>query len=185
MAQLLTIAVSALLAGLMVGLLVRKGYSARLSKVSLPFVDWQVSNFSQLSAVQFFTHLSVGFIGPELEFDNDDQILADRAPILLIHVGWNLVSGAFIRRFNAYPSDDRVEAAAGVIGGQNVEFLKMYRDIHAQAIRHAGAVTREFAANYLLRAPSLATRIEGIERMNSGRLIRSLLLDASETVRKN
>jgi hypothetical protein len=82
--------------------------------------------------------------------------------------------------FNAYPDDEHINAAASLIGGQNVEFIKMYRDIHIAAIRHSSAVNREFASDYLIRAPSLAERIQGGKYWVSDPVLETYLSSAAQ-----
>lgn len=141
------------------GLLVWRGYSVRATKLSLPFVEADLARFDALSAVTFFNEVSVSVIRPSNR--EEAAAVAGAAPLLLIHTGWSLVCEAFVRRFQAYPDDEHIMGAAAAIGGQNVEFLRMYRDIHVNAVRYAPQVRAEFAANYLVRAPSLAERIDG------------------------
>jgi hypothetical protein len=180
--QLAITAISALIVGLMLGFLIWRGYTIRPTKVSFPFVDIQLTRFDGLSPVQFFNNLSIAYINPAPQYDPQAEVAAENTPIVLIHAGWTIVCNAFIRRFQAYPNDDRIEAAASQIGGQNVEFLKMYRDIHVAAIRHADAISRTFASNYLLRAPSLAHRITNEPQENGDQFLRGLLADAYRTI---
>ena len=154
-------AISALLGAAVVGVLLLRGHSVRPSKVSLPFLEMSISRFDGLSAVKRFVNISAAVLSPRVAVQREATTAALATPVVFIHTGWNIVCEAFVRRFGYYPDDDRIHGAAAVIGGQNVEFVKMYRDIHAAAIRHAETVAADFAANYLARAPSLAERIEG------------------------
>lgn len=181
--QLAIAIVPALMAGLLLGLLMRRGYSPKFTKLSLPFLELQLDRFEKLSLVEMFVAVSMAYISPAFEGIDDAAIVVDRTPIILVHAGWDIVCEAFVGRFQAYPNDDRIDAVAGEIGGQNAEFLKMYRQIHAHAIRHSHAVTREFASNYLIRAPSLAERIKGSRSVRQDSFRRALLANAAKTIR--
>lgn len=176
---------SALVAGLALGLFLRRGYTATPTKLTLPFVNVELAKFDALSPVKFFRAVSIVSIEPAVS--PDDYMKAEQTarntPIVLIHAGWTIVCESFVRRFEAYPTDERIEAAVARIGGQNAEFIKMYRDIHTSAIRHADKVDRKFAANYLARAPALAERIGGQLQANQNPLITGLLMGASETLK--
>ena len=182
-AQLATIGISALVGGLLVALLVAWRYSFRLTKLSLPFLDMEVSSFDNLSPVLFFSQFTMMVLRRDPDAVRESDAAAAATPVLLVHAGWNMVCEAFVSRFQAYPDDAHIVAAAAVIGGQNVQFVKMYRDIHTSAIRHSHSVTREFASDYLVRAPTLAERIDGVRRKGDG-LFHELHLAASRVVLK-
>ena len=147
--------------GLIVGLFLLRGYSVRPSRITLPFVEVDIGRFSNLSPVTFFCEVSAAAIPIDVEATSDALAAAEVTPLFLVHAGWTIACEAFVRRFKAYPDDSHIALAAESIGGQNVEFLRMYREIHSAAIRDPRGVTSEFAAQYLVRAPSLADRIEG------------------------
>ena len=142
-----------------------------LTRVSLPFAEFSVSSFDGLPAVMMFSQLSMACIPTDSSMSNsiDDGATANSTPTMMIHTGWNLVCDAFIRQFGAYPNDDEILKAAASLGGQNVEFVQMFRGIYNASIQHANEVDREFAANYLVRAPSLAERIYSDARSNAPR----------------
>ncbi len=185
--QMAMTVVPALIAGIIFGLFMRRGYSIRPTKLSLFPLEVQLERFESLPPVEMFLVISMSFIEPGVQDKDEAKLIASRTPVALIHVGWNIVCEAFIRRFRAYPNDDRIDAVAAEIGGQNVEFIKMYRDIHVHAIRHANTVTHEFASNYLLRAPSLAERIEPMLTGTAEQdpLLRALLFEATQTIRRS
>jgi hypothetical protein len=142
--------------------LVVRGYRTRDVRIKLPFVEIDTSKFQNLSPVRYFGNLSIIMISPKSDlriFRENDKLLST-PPIVLVHIGWNIVCEAFITKFIAYPTDENIHSAASAIGGQNAEFIRMYRDIHKAAIL-VNSIKREFANNYLLRAPSLAERITG------------------------
>lgn len=183
MGEFVTIIVSASAGAIAMGLLFWRGYSARATKLKLPFVEADLSRFDGLSAVAFFREISIRALNPMEARDAAAAAAAsDASPVFLIHSGWNLVCDAFVRRFQAYPDDERITASASAIGGQNVDFVRTYRDIHLSAVRYARQVTPEFAANYLLRAPSLAERIEGPNLAGMDPRTRSLVQAASEII---
>jgi hypothetical protein len=146
-------------AAVLFAFLTARGHRTRAIRIKLPFVDIDTSNFRDLSPVKYFDQLSIIVISPRPALLNHDKLLST-PPIVLIHVGWNIVCEAFITKFSTYPSDESMHSAASAIGGDNAEFVKMYRDIHKAAILTA-SVKREFAIDYLLRAPSLSERITG------------------------
>jgi hypothetical protein len=160
--DLIVITLSVLVGALIAAIAVWRGYSVRPTKLSLPFLQADLERFSDLSAVEMFDQVSMAAIPMDriLELERK-RAAAEATPVMLIHTGWHIVCEAFIRRFEVYPDDTRIIDAASVIGGQNVEFVRMYRDILSAAISHPKTVSKEFAANYLIRAPSLAERIEG------------------------
>jgi hypothetical protein len=177
--------VPALLAGIIFGLLIRRGYSIRPTKLSLFPLEVLLERFESLPPVEMFLNLSMVFIEPSAQIGDAAKFISSKTPVALIHAGWNIVCEAFIRRFKAYPTDDRIDAVAAEIGGQNVEFIKMYRDIHVHAIRHANTVTHQFASNYLIRAPSLAERIEPKLMGTKDPLLQALLSEAARTIRQS
>ena len=173
---------SALVGAALVALLFWRGYSVRLKEMSLPFFKAEVSHFDSISAVKFFTEVSARILQADVNTVLAAKQAAQATPVVLIHAGWNLVCEAFVRRFKAYPDDEQIVAAASAIGGQNVEFVRVYRDIHISAVRHSGQVTRDFAANYLVRAPSLAERIEGHPMGPLPSVTHSLLAEAADAI---
>lgn len=177
MGEVVTIVISASAGAVLMGLLFWRGYSVRATKLSLPFLQADVSKFTGLSATRFFDEVTVMAIRPASP--PVSLVVAGQSPLVLIHCGWNIVCEAFVRRFEAYPDDEHIYGAASVIGGQNVEFVKMYRDIHTEAIRHSRQLTPEFAANYIVRAPSLAQRIEAVARPDIAPTAWSLIDSAS------
>ena len=176
------IVIAALTGGLVICLLVTRGYAVKPTKVSLPFVDVQLSRFRDLSPVRLFSEVSAVAIRPDHRLASQIDITSGTAPVVMIHIGWNIVCEAFVRRFKNYPDDENLASAAGEIGGQNMEFVQMYREVHSAAIQHSASVTRLFASNYLVRAPSLAQRIEGGSPRIGGGLAESMLAAASETI---
>lgn len=138
-----------------------------LTRVSLPFAEFSVSSFDGLPPVMMFSELSMLCLpaDPAMTKSLNDDTANSSAPTMMIHTGWSLVCDAFIGRFGAYPSDEEVMKAASAIGGQNVEFVQMFRGIYEAAIKHAASIDREFAANFLVRAPALAERIQGGTRV--------------------
>ncbi len=138
-----------------------------LTRVSLPFAEFSVSSFDGLPPVMMFSELSMLCIpaDPTMSKSLDGGAAANTSPTMMVHSGWNIVCEAFIARFGAYPTDEEVLKAAAAIGGQNVEFVQMFRGIYEAAIRHAASIDREFAANFLVRAPALAERIQGGARV--------------------
>ena len=138
-----------------------------LTRVSLPFAEFSVSSFDGLPPVMMFSELSMLCLpaDPAMTKSLDGNAANNSAPTMMIHTGWNLVCDAFIKRFGAYPSDEEILKAASVIGGQNVEFVQMFRGIYEAAIKHSASIDREFAANFLVRAPALAERIQGGARV--------------------
>ena len=179
MSELVAIGVPALAVGILAGALLVWRYSIRLKKLSLPFLELEVSRFDALSPVLFFSQVTKLVLQSDARMRREADDALTATPVLLIHAGWNMVCETFVDRFRAYPDDAHIEAAASVIGGQNVQFIKMYRDIHANAIRHSNSVTREFASDYLVRAPTLAERIDG-ERREGDDLFRELHMAASK-----
>ncbi|WP_144428184.1 hypothetical protein [Azospirillum thiophilum] len=162
MMPIIAMVLPGILAGIAFGILLQRGYSARVTKISLPFMEMQINNFGKLSPVEMFNEVSMMVI-PSINRNIVDAFMSiDKTPVILIHTGWSIVCESFVNRFRAYPSDDSIDAIVSEIGGQNADFIKMYRNIHLQAIRHSKSVTKEFASNYLLRAPSLAERIGGV-----------------------
>jgi hypothetical protein len=161
MIELITIAVSVTLGAIAAIIVRRRGYSIRATRISMPFLEADLAKFDYEPAVAMFCEVSAAAIPVDLAAVADAQAAAEATPVMLIHTGWNIVCEAFIRRFHAYPDDDKIAAAASAIGGQNVEFVRMYRDIYRTAIQHAADVKTTFAASYLVRAPSMAERVEG------------------------
>ncbi|HVQ07084.1 MAG TPA: hypothetical protein VMS43_01480 [Allosphingosinicella sp.] len=183
MGEIVTIVISASAGAVVMSLLFWRGYSFRAKEFSFPFVKGDLSRFDGLSAVTFFREISIRALNPsEAQEAAAAAAASDASPVFLIHSGWNLVCEAFVRRFQAYPDDERITGAASAIGGQNVEFVRTYRDIHVNAVRYARQVTPEFAANYLLRAPSLAERIEGPNLRGMDPRTRSLVQAASRII---
>lgn len=138
-----------------------------LTRVSLPFAEFSVSSFDGLPAVMKFSQLSMLCLpaDPSMTRSLDGSTAENSSPAMMIHTGWNIVCEAFIARFGAYPTDEEVLKAAAAIGGQNVEFVQMFRGIYEAAIKHSASIDREFAANFLVRAPALAERIHGGSRV--------------------
>lgn len=161
MGDLITIAVSVIIGACIAAFAIRRGYSVRPTKISMPFLEADLAKFEYEPAVAMFTSVSAAAIPFDYEAIQSAEAATDATPVMLIHTGWNLVCEAFIRRFQAYPEDNKIVEAAAAIGGQNVEFVRMYRDIHSNAIQHSANVSKIFAANYLVRAPSMAERVEG------------------------
>ncbi|MBO0748865.1 MAG: hypothetical protein J2O44_00330 [Porphyrobacter sp.] len=130
--------------------------------MKLPFMDFEVSRFSDLSAIKLFNNVSRVTIRPSTSADTWLKLAnADVTPILLVHVGWQIVCGAFLETYLAYPSEENVAKQAGKIGTQNAEFVVLFERIYRIAIREDQRLPMEFAREYFLRAPSLATRISG------------------------
>lgn len=146
-------------AAVLFAFLIARGHRTRAIRIKLPFVDIDTSSFGDLSPVKYFARLSMAVISPRPTLLNHDKLIST-PPIVLIHVGWNIVCEAFITKFCTYPTDESIHSAASAIGGNNAEYVKMYRDIHKEAILSA-SVKQEFAIDYLLRAPSLSERITG------------------------
>jgi len=182
--EILPYCVSVLAGGVIVAFLRRGGFSLKPTKVSLPFVDLDVTRFSALTPVQVFNNLTRVVLPANREAAHNVAAVT-AAPILMIHAGWNIVCDAFIRRFDAYPEDDHINSAAAAIGGQNVEFLRTYRDIYRNASRYTSSLTPEFAADYIVRAPSLAERIAGARTPVENATYRALLEAASEAVHRS
>ena len=139
-----------------------------LTRVSLPFAEFSVSSFDGLPPVKMFDLLSMICIpvNPASVDSAEESARRTATPTMMVHTGWSLICDAFIHRFSAYPNDDEILKAAPALGGQNVEFIQMYRGIYEGAIEHSGSVKSEFAANFLVRAPALAERINGGERLD-------------------
>jgi hypothetical protein len=161
MRDFITIAISLLIGAAIAAFAIRRGYSVRPTKLSMPFLEADLTRFEYEPAVAMFCEVSSAAIPIDFGELKLAEAAAETTPVMLIHTGWNLVCEAFIRRFQAYPEDSKIAEAAAAIGGQNVEFVRMSRDIHTSAIQHAGNVSKIFAANYLVRAPSMAERVEG------------------------
>lgn len=183
MIQIFVVALPAILAGVALGILLQRGYSARITKFSLPFIEMQINNFEKLSPVEMFNYVSMMFISPTYGIDRDALLAIDKTPVILIHTGWNIVCESFVNRFRTYPNDASIDAVVAEIGGQNAEFIKMYRNIHLQAIRHSNSINKEFASNYLLRAPSLAERIGRVRDESIDKFRQALIVGASEMIR--
>lgn len=164
--DLIIIALSAVVGAVIAAIALWRGYAIRPTKLTLPFLQADLERFNDLPAVNLFENVSMASIPHDRMIERMQEFermeaAAEITPIMLVHTGWNIVCEAFIRRFQAYPDDTRIREAASTIGGQNVEFVTMYRDILSAAMQHPAAVSKRFAANYLVRAPSLAERVEG------------------------
>ena len=169
--------VAALVALLLVGLagivLLASRYRITPKNVKLPFMDFEVSRFTDLSAVKLFNNVSSVTILPSASADSWLRLAnADISPILLVHVGWQIVSGAFLETYLAYPSEENVARQADKIGTQNAEFVVLFERIYRIAIRQDEALPMDFAREYFLRAPSLATRIADRENFEDEKLFR-------------
>lgn len=164
-----------------------RGYTVRPTKLKLPFFEADLESFKDLPAVNLFRNVSAAAIPIKRiqKVRRKTAAAAEATPIMLIHTGWNIVCEAFIRRFQVYPDDARITETASTIGGQNVEFVTMYRDILSSAMKQPAIVSKEFAANYLVRAPSLAERIEGRRAVMSEDTNERLALAASIVRRSN
>lgn len=138
-----------------------------LTRVSLPFAEFSVSNFDGLPPVMMFAHLSMLClpVDPATLKQVGSHQGDEATPSMMIHSGWTLVCDAFIRRFGFYPNDEEILKTAAELGGQNVEFIQMYRGIYNASVQHANSLDKEFAANYLVRAPAMVERINGGTRM--------------------
>lgn len=185
MSDLLKIAIGMIVGGLVAALLMLRGYAARPTKLSLPFIDVELSRFADLPAVKLFEGVSMAAIPIDKAAAASAMAALNDTPFVLVHSGWNIVCEAFVRRFSSYPADEKIDDAVTVLGVQNHEFLRMYRDIYTQCLQYPKAVNREFAANYLLRAPSLAERIDGSTSLEGTALARGLLMAASDEVRSS
>jgi hypothetical protein len=137
------------------------GYQLRPKNIRLPFIDFEANRFAELSPIKLFQSVSRLVIFPS---EPAKQWLAggrlpEISPELLIETGWRIVSEAFCEEYLEYPTDDNVQAKASQIGSQNVEFVLLYRKIRETVFRFPDDLPKEFAVEYFLRAPSLATRI--------------------------
>ena len=153
-----------ILAGVLATLLfVLRGKTVTPDKITLGFMEVKISDFEGLSPIKMFRALTMKMI-PESE-DHKDALttkeFSTKSPLVLVHIGWNMVCEAFIERFDTYPSDEAINAAASDIGGENAEFVTLYRRIHLEAAKNEPALSRSIAEHYLVRAPSLAERISG------------------------
>jgi len=163
--------------------LLARRYRLTPKNVKLPFMDFEVSRFTDLSPVRLFDNVSRVTIRPSsgasawLAMAN-----AEISPILLVHVGWQIVSGAYLETYLAYPNEENVAKQATTLGAQNAEFVIMYERIYRLAVRQDQGLTLEFAREYFLRAPSMATRIAGRADFDHEKLFQLIgqLLPASE-----
>ncbi|MDB5471419.1 MAG: hypothetical protein JWR84_2979 [Caulobacter sp.] len=161
-------------------LLMKNRYSVSVKQVNLPFVEFEISKFNGLSPVVMFSRLTRMLILPA-EAEKVEKLLkrdgASRIsePVAMIHAGWTVVCDAFVYRFKSYPSDQNVHAIAESIGGQNAEFIIMFRRIYELSLRHVDKIEDEFALEYLKRGPTLADRILGTQRLPKDGLARDLV----------
>ena len=151
------------LAGMAVVLIfVAARFRLRAKTLSIPFVEFEVSRFDQLSPVQMFSSVSVVALRSDIA-PRPDQLMAMEAaptPIIMIHAGWMMVCETYVRRFKHYPDNESVLKVVAEIGAQNAEFVNVYRRVYENAIRHPKQIGMTFAKEYLDRAPALSQRID-------------------------
>ena len=141
-------------------------YRLRAKRLSIPFVEFEVSRFDQLSPVQLFSAVSVVALRADVPLpggSSEAQLLAGDGkptPIIMIHAGWTMVCETYVRRFKHYPDQESVLKVVAEIGVQNAEFVNVYRRVYENAIRHPKQITAAFAKDYLDRAPALSQRID-------------------------
>ena len=140
-------------------IIVRKnGHEAKLSKIKTPFAEFDIQHFERLTAIKVFNNLSV-MIRPDRHgvqnLIDDTHIL----PAIKVHLGWHLVSEAYVRKFDEFPDDSSLTRVTSQIGAQNAEFVKIYREANSACSKSTN-VPQKFSTAYLERAPSLAVRID-------------------------
>jgi len=176
---LTTAVVGALVALTLVGIagviLFAGGYQLKPKNVKLPFMEFDTSRFGDLSPVRLFANVSRVVIRPSKDAQNWlDQSKSEITPIILIHVGWQIVSNAYVREFLSYPTEGDIPTRIEKLGSQNAEFIGTFQKIYHSAIRFDNSLTLEFATEYFLRAPSLAVRISGSNSTDQAELFREI-----------
>lgn len=177
--------ITLLLVGIAGAILMMAGYRLRPTSVNLGFMTFETSRFGDLSPVQLFEQVSRVIIPPSADAQNwFDKSTPEATPVLLIHVGWNIVADAYVRKYSALPSEPDVESRISDLGPQNAEFVVIFKRVYDQSVRHGENVGPDFAREYFLRAPSLATRISGIGFADQEALFNQIahLLPASDGV---
>ena len=143
--------------------------------LKFPFLEFGAERFADLSPIRIFASLSRRIIAPspharEWLVSNANEL----EPVILVHVGWQVVCDSFVERFAAYPDEKNVRARANDLGVQNADFIIIYGLAHAAAAREGDSVDMEFAREYFLRAPSLAQRISRDGRFERNKLFELL-----------
>lgn len=150
-----------MLVGITGGILIANRYQLRPKSLKLPFIEFDSSRFGDLSPVVLFSAVSRVAIKPSVAAAQWLGSKPDITPLLLVHIGWQIVSNAFVTRWLSYPTDANIASHINELGVQNAEFIAVFEKIYRSAIRHQDTLTSDFAKEYFLRAPSLATRITG------------------------
>ncbi|MDM8010369.1 MAG: hypothetical protein QUV08_05340 [Parasphingorhabdus sp.] len=149
-----------ILAAIVGGILISRHFNIKPKNLKLPFVEFETSRFGDLSPVKLFENVSKILIIPS---ESAEKWLTrprvEIAPVMLMHIGWQIVSKAFVSQYLAYPNEKNVQAHVGTLGSQNAEFVTLFGKLYRDAIRNEESVEIEFAREYFLRAPSLAMRI--------------------------
>ena len=179
-AALLSVVAGLLIAFLMAGVaalvLHANGFRLKPKNVSLPFVSFEASRFDELSPIRLFQTVSRMVIHPSLSATQwlANGNMPDISSELLIETGWRIVSEAFCEEYLEYPTDQNVQTKTPTIGSQNVEFVLLFRKIRETAFRFPDQIPREFAIEYFLRAPSLATRISSRDDWSNDQFVQFL-----------
>jgi len=156
------------------------GRRLHVSKLKLPFIDFELidkqapDRFRELTMLIHEAHY--GHV-PELE-----ELARTKNADLLIYFGWHIVCDTYLSRFHAYPSDGELDERVAELGAQNVEFIKIYRITYERNILGGGAVRvkPDYALNYFSRALSLAERIDSSAQQDHGARIQRLLAQLSQ-----
>lgn len=147
------------------------GYRLLPRTLRFPFAQFDAHKIDDLSPIRMFTSLSRVAIG---QSTSAQTWLLDRSTkpssVMLIHLAWHVVCGAYLERFGAYPSEQDIYKRVKEIGTQNVDFLRNFQRVHSAVVGDPDVISDETAKEYFFRAPSLAERISG-ERFEPDALV--------------
>lgn len=148
-----------------------RGYRFLPRMLRFPFAQFDARKIDDLSPIRMFMSLSRVAIGRS---PSAQAWLLDRSTkpssVMLIHLAWHIVSGAYLERFGAYPIEQEIYKSAKEIGTQNVDFIRNFQRVHSAVVGDPEAISNETAIEYFYRAPSLAERISG-ERFEPDALV--------------
>ncbi|MES2442824.1 MAG: hypothetical protein V4574_08330 [Pseudomonadota bacterium] len=160
MTAVLTILITFLLTSLASALLLGSRYRLVPKTIKMPFGDFDVSRFSDLSPMILFANVSKYAVSvdpaAQMWLSSNKKTLS---PLLMVHLAWQIVCDTFVEQYDAYPTDEEIRKHIKNLGSQNVEFIITFRRIYEYSIGYMDQLTLDFATSYFLRAPSLARRI--------------------------
>ncbi|MEO1701734.1 MAG: hypothetical protein AAFR71_06725 [Pseudomonadota bacterium] len=154
--SVIAIVLGSFFSGICIALLVVRGSSLKVEGISIFGVQMSGKIFEQLSPVQLFNHLS-RMVPTTISIST---LSDDFDPHAMLDMSWRMVSDAYIQRFRQYPDDNSLSKNASELGTQNIEFIRIYRQAYIACLKQA-EVPKDFAENFLARAPNLAYRIGG------------------------